>query len=600
MIASVTDQISGMVWPKYGSQVAWLLLLYCGRELVRIEPNERSTTLHHPISNSHWNRRGPTDTFVRPMRIHTLPYSATERFSPLVLDLLANDPGLREHYTYRPTLEGLMEAASSRTFSHEARSTLCHVLQRQYRDVPMHAHVQANLERLAQDDCLTITTGHQLCLFGGPLYVPFKILNIVRLAERLTQERSALQRNGKPVVPVFWMATEDHDRAEIDHTWINGKKVVWTGETGGAVGPMLLVGIESVVEEAVRLLGAGEHAQAMAELIRDCYRPQYTLAQATRLFVNSLFGRFGVICLDGDDPELKRLFIPAMQEELINQVAQRSVSYANEKLQDRYKVQAHAREINLFYLTPKKRSRIETDGDRFTVLDGGPTFTLDELLNELNSHPERFSPNVLLRPVYQETVLPNVGCVGGGGELAYWLQLRWLFQGLQVPMPATLLRTSAAFISEKHLRQWKELGLSLEELFAPMSDVASMAAAGQATFDTGILAEQDDLKAFYDALLERAKTIDPGLKGSVEARRARSMHGLDRIGKGFLRAAKREQSTALGRIENIHAAVFPGGGLQERRENILPDLAAFGPNYLDELLRILDPLANVFTVVENS
>ena len=527
------------------------------------------------------------------MQIHTLPYAATQRFAPLVLDLLANDPGLREHYTHRPTLEGLMEAASSRTFSRDARSTLCQVLQQQYGDLPMHAKVQENLAHLAKDNCLTITTGHQLCLFGGPLYVPFKILNIVRLAEQLTKER-----NGKPVVPVFWMATEDHDRAEIDHTWFNGKKVVWPGEAGGAVGRMRLDGIEKVVEEAVSMLGAGEHTQAMAELIRECYRPEYTLAKATRLLVNSLFGRFGVICLDGDDPELKRLFIPAMQEELINQVGQRSVSYANEKLQDRYTVQAHARELNLFYLSPQKRSRIELDGDRFVVLDGGPTFTLDGLLEELNSHPERFSPNVLLRPVYQETVLPNVGYVGGGGELAYWLQLRWLFQGLQVPMPAILLRTSAAFISRKHMDQWKELGLSLEELFAPVSETASLVAKRTATFDIDMNAEQEQLKALYNGLLERTAVIDPNLQGSIEARRSSAMHGLERIGNGFLHAAKREQSTALGRIEKIHAAVFPGGGLQERRDNILPDLAAFGTNYLDELLRMLDPMTNEFTVVE--
>lgn len=529
------------------------------------------------------------------MRIHTLPYAATQRFSPLVLDLLGNAPGLREHYSFTPSLSGLMEAASSRTFTEEARSTLCHVLHRQYRDVPMHAKVQENLAHLAQEDCLTITTGHQLCLFGGPLYVPFKILNIIRLAKRLTQER-----NGKPVVPIFWMATEDHDRAEIDHTWINGKKVSWPGEAGGAVGPMLLEGIEKVVADAVSMLGAGEQAQAMAELITACYRPHHTLAQATRLFMNSLFGRFGVVCLDGDDPELKRLFIPAMQEELINQVGQRTVSYANEKLQDRYKVQAHAREINLFYLTPQKRSRIDVDGDHYTVLDGGPTFTLDELLNELNTHPERFSPNVLLRPVYQETVLPNVGYVGGGGELAYWLQLRWLFQGLQVPMPAILLRTSAAFISAKHMKRWQELDLTTEDLFAPVASTATMVAERQASFATGVDAERDQLKAFYDALLERAAAIDPTLRGAVEARRASAMHGVDRLGKGFLRAAKREQATALDRIATIHEAVFPGGGLQERRDNILPDLAAFGTAYLDELLRILDPLANVFTVVEEA
>ena len=263
------------------------------------------------------------------------------------------------------------------------------------------------------------------------------------------------------------MATEDHDRAEIDHAWIGGKKVVWSGAHGGPVGRMVLEGIEQVLAALDPLLGVGAEVNTIREELRRCYRPQHTLAEATRRFVHALFGRFGLVIVDSDDRELKKLFVPVMREEILNGIAQRSVAYADERLRARYPVQAHARPINLFHLRSGHRSRIEADGDHYQVLDGGPRFTADELLLDMELRPQDYSPNVLLRPVYQEVILPNIAYIGGGGELAYWMQLKWLFQSVQVPMPVVLLRTSAAFLSAKHDRQRVELGLSCADLFKP-------------------------------------------------------------------------------------------------------------------------------------
>ncbi|MBK7241615.1 MAG: bacillithiol biosynthesis cysteine-adding enzyme BshC [Flavobacteriales bacterium] len=526
------------------------------------------------------------------MPVNHIRYADTQRFSPLVLDYLSKEKALDELYNFPPTLAGLLTAARDRKFPAINREVLCEVLRKQYAGIPIHEKVSESLIALAQDDCLTLTTGHQLCLFTGPLYVPFKILNSVRLAKKLSDER------GKPVIPVFWMATEDHDRPEIDHAWINGVKVQWPGEISGAVGPLPLTGIDAVVDECIQLIGQGPHAAEIAALLRSSYRPEYTLAQATRLFVNGLFGHLGVVCLDADDRDLKRLFIPAMQEELLNQVAQRAVSYANEKLAKNYGAQAHAREINLFYLRTGDRSRIERQGDRYQVLNNGPSFSLDELLNELEQHPERFSPNVVLRPIYQETILPNVAYVGGGGELAYWFQLKWVFQALQVPMPALFLRTSAAFISEKHVRQWKELGLDVADLFKPQEELREVVAKSLGDLDTDLDPERELLNAFYNDLLKRAEAADSTLKGAVEARRASALFGLDRIGKGLVRAAKQNQAIPLDRLARIQEAVFPGGGLQERRDNILPLLAMHGMGYIDVLLMQLDPLVHQFAVIE--
>jgi bacillithiol biosynthesis cysteine-adding enzyme BshC len=526
------------------------------------------------------------------MQPHCIPYAATHRFTPLVLDYLAQVDGLRELYTHTPDLNGLCKAAEQRSFDPASRMALCAAITGQYQGMALPDAVRDNLAALRRPDALTITTGHQLCLFGGPLYVTFKILNVVRLAQTMSAEL------GRPVLPVFWMATEDHDRAEIDHTYINGTKVQWPGMAAGAVGHLNLHGIDAALEKAVAALGPGTHAADIRDLLYACYRPDRTLAQATRHFVHALFGRFGVLIVDGDDPTLKQLFAPLMQEELLNQVAQRSVQYANERIAEQYKVQAHAREINLFYLRPGHRSRIVEEGGMYRVLDGGPSWTSQDLLTEVEAHPERFSPNVLLRPLYQETILPNIAYVGGGGELAYWLQLRWLFQGLRVPMPAVLLRTSAGFITPKALKQWEGFGLNTEELFAPLEESKRQVALRNASFSTSVEEERLSLASFYASLSAKASAADSTLKASVEARAKAADKGLERIGKSLVRAAKRKEHETLSRMDAVHAAVFPGGGLQERRDNILPLLAAHGEGFLDELLEKLDPLNGCFTLFE--
>ncbi len=511
----------------------------------------------------------------------------------MVIDYLQGEPGLRQFYQWPPNRQGLEEAAQTRRFSPEARATLCEALERQYIGMDMHPAVRANLDRLRGAATLTVTTGHQLCLFTGPLYVPFKILNVVRLARELsTAER--------PVVPVFWMATEDHDRAEIDHTWINGNRVAWPGEPAGTVGDMRLEGIGEVLDKAEKAFGHGTHADEMRVLLRECYRPEFTLAQATRRFVNALFGRFGVVVLDGDDHALKSLFVPVMREELLNQVAVRCVEYADQKLEEHWRSQAHARDINLFYLRPGHRDRIELENGRYQVLGGGPAFGPEELLAELEARPERFSPNVLLRPVYQETILPNVAYVGGGGELAYWLQLRWLFQAVQVPLPVLMLRTSAGFFNAKDASRMEALELQWPDIFLPEHELQARVAKERASFSVSVQDERQMLQRFYAELRERAKAADPTLEGAVNAIGQRALNGLEAFEKKLVAAAKREQEAPLQQLELVRDHLFPGNGLQERRENFIPWYAKEGPAFFDRLLAELDPLDPRFSLLADT
>ncbi|MBK8497648.1 MAG: bacillithiol biosynthesis cysteine-adding enzyme BshC [Flavobacteriales bacterium] len=528
------------------------------------------------------------------MEAHTLSYAETGRFTPLVLDYLTGDPFLKEFQQFTPDLAGLRAAAANRRFPTEDRAMLVRTLRRQYEGIDISGPVSGSIAQLEKDDALTVTTGHQLCLFTGPLYVPFKLLNAIRLARTLTAE---LRR---PVVPVFWMASEDHDRDEIDHVWMGEQKVVWPGTAAGAVGRMAMNGIESVLAQLHPLLGAGAEADHLREELRLCYRPEFTLAQATRRFVHALFGRFGLVIIDGDDRELKKLFAPVMREELLNGIVQRTVAYADERLRVRYPAQAHARAINLFHLREGHRSRIEVDGEHYRVLSGGPRFTADEMLMDLELRPQDYSPNVLLRPAYQEVVLPNIAYIGGGGELAYWMQLRWLFQSLQLPMPMVLLRTSAAFLSAKEDHQRARSGVSHADLFKPAHQVLNTMAHRASGVVTDLVEEQQELDGFFARLRARASAIDGTLGPSTEAASVRAQRMLINLQTKMDRALRRREAVQVQRTQHLLATLFPAGGLQERTLNILPMLASLGPSLLDELLEKLDPLEGHFTIlVEN-
>lgn len=524
------------------------------------------------------------------MEVLRIPYSDSRTVAPLVQAYLSGEPALRDHYVHAPHQEGL-HAASHRPFDPFARQVLVEVLRDQYAGLTATAAVHANIDLLARPDALTITTGHQLVLFGGPLYVPFKILNVIRMA------REQGERLRRPVLPVFWMATEDHDRAEVDHACLRGERIHWPGAAGGPVGRLPLHGIEPMVEEAVQALGEGAHAARYAALIRTCYRADRTLAEATRLLLHALFGEQGLLIIDGDDPRLKRLFIPVMREELLHQVAERTVRHANELLPAGYEGQAHARPINLFHLAPGHRRRIVEEGGRFRVSDGGPSWSADEILAALEENPADFSPNVLLRPLYQETVLPNMAYIGGAGELAYWLQLRWLFQATRIPMPVLLLRTSAAFLPAKRWRQWQELGLQAEALFADPAMVRREVAAAAVDHRTELGAERDALHAIYERLRATVAAADPTLRGAVDAREASAQRGLERLERSLLRAARRRAGDRLAHLDATVDSLRPGGVLQERQENMLPLLSDRGASLLELLQRELDPLEHFFTVL---
>ena len=404
------------------------------------------------------------------MKVTKIPFEQTGFFSKLIIDYVNQSPQLQPFYNNFPDLLGFKRQIEEKQFSFKknTRTVLVDAVQNQYKKIAVSKLTQANITKLANENTFTITTGHQLNLFTGPLYFLYKIIAVINLATELNAKFP-----GSHFVPVYWMATEDHDFDEINYFNFDGKKVQWKREDGGAVGRFSTKGLEAVYRVFSNHLGNSKNAQYLKSLFSEAYLKHQNLAQATRYIANELFGKYGLVIVDGDDYALKTVFTPYIKEELENKTAFKTVSKTILALEKEYKIQVNPREINLFYLGNNFRERIIYEGGFYKVNNTDITFTKKAILEELAKNPKAFSPNVILRPLYQEVILPNLCYIGGGGEQAYWLELKTFFDAVKVPFPILLLRNSVQVISSKQKQKLDKLNISLEEIFLNQNKLLS-------------------------------------------------------------------------------------------------------------------------------
>ena len=377
------------------------------------------------------------------MKATYLDYSETNCFSSTLIRYIEKDPQLSSFISYPPSLDGF-EAQLANYKPIADRASLVNALKEQYSilkegstfDPTDFLQVDENLGLLGLENTYTITTGHQLNIFTGPLYFIFKIVTAIKLASDLKAKFP-----DKNFVPIYWMATEDHDFEEINHTYISGKKVVWNHPAKGATGKLKLDNILSSLREFTGVLGGSEKALELTKLIETAYTKTESLADATRQLVNSLFQKYGLVIIDADHVDLKRQFTAIIKDDIIHQHSFKNISDTDLKLQViGVETQVNPREINFFYLLDNFRERIVYEDGKYQVLNSEIAFTEADLLTEIENHPERFSPNVVMRPLYQEIILPNIAYVGGGAEIIYWLQLKQNFDFYNVNFPILIPR----------------------------------------------------------------------------------------------------------------------------------------------------------------
>jgi bacillithiol biosynthesis cysteine-adding enzyme BshC len=315
------------------------------------------------------------------------------------------------------------------------------------------------------------------------------------------------------------------------------------------------------------------------------------------VLVNALFAEFGLLVLIPDHPKLKAAYSSVIRRELLEQFSSGIVAQTIDRLKEHYKVQAAGREINLFYLFDDgRRERIEKTASGYRVLFSDLNFTEQTILQELETHPERFSPNVILRGMFQETILPNIAFIGGGGELAYWLELRNLFHEAGVPYPVLVLRNSFLLVNERAKKLQQKLGLTVEELFKPTLELEDLLVERLHGKIRDTEAAKAALEIIYDALKLEAAGVDSTLVAHVGALHARARNGLDALAKKMQRAERRKISEESAQLETMKNLLFPKGSLQERLDNFMPLYAQYGPGLLHRLYNESLALEQQFTV----
>ncbi len=508
------------------------------------------------------------------MQSYKIPYSKTKQFSNLVIDYLANDEKLKPFISDFPTIDGFEKQITEKQNYPVNREVLVSVLKEQNKEFNLTELSNNNIDLLLSEDTFTITTGHQLCLFTGPVYFMYKIISTINLAEKV---KTKYPKNN--FVPIFWMATEDHDFEEIKSINLFGKKVIWESEQEGAVGKIKLNGIAKIIQELEGKLGNNEHANNLIELFKNAYLNHATLADATRYLVNELFGKYGIVILDGDDKKLKREFVLIMKNDILNNSYKSRIEETSGRLSENYKAQAFFRDINFFKLSEGKRELITTE--------------IPE--SEIENHPELFSPNVLMRPLYQESILPNIAYIGGGGEVAYWMQLRDVFTNENIPMPLLVLRNSAMLISDKQKQKFSSFGFKLEDLFLNEHQLQKNFVLNQANSSISLASEKSDLEKLFKNIL--AKTTDVGMQNSINSFYANQLKKLTQFEQKLIRIEKQKHENAIHQISKINAQLFPQNSLQERFDNFIPFYLKEGKNFIEMLKDNLDPLDTNFVVL---
>ena len=523
-----------------------------------------------------------------------------------------NDPLLRPFYKYEMIVDNFLKVIADKKNDHTDRKTLTEVLNAQYKNLEPFEVVRQNISSLLSENTFTVTTAHQPSLLLGPLYFVYKIFSVIRLTELLNEKFS-----DNKFVPVFVIGGEDHDFEEVNNITLFGKKLEWqkSENTDGAVGMMQTESLKPVLEDLKKILGDSEQAQQVFEKIEKAYTSHALYQDATQDLLNALFGKYGLVVVQMNDKTLKHLFIPVMEREIIEQPSKKFVQDAQDKLEAiGFKPQAFARDINLFYMRENLRERIvKSENGSFTLELRKKTSDLEkstmevktwanqeEIIAELHAHPEFFSPNVVLRPLYQEMILPNLAYVGGGGELAYWLERKEQFEYFGINFPMLIRRNSVLWLDKTNQDKLEKLKVSLTNLTVHPDTLTKNYITKNASQPLNFDAKKVEFGFIYDKIAEYTKTIDASLEKTVLAEKAKQLQGIESIEARLIKAEKQRHETVLTQIRALQQKLFPNQGLQERSDNFLPIYLKNGDAFFEVLKENLNPLESGMIVIYES
>lgn len=502
-----------------------------------------------------------------------------ELLNPLVFDYLSERNELNEFYDFFPDKEGFRNAIDAIQLEKYDRTLLVEVLTEQSKRVKnTSSSSNNNIQLLLKENTFTITTGHQLCLFTGPLYFIYKIFSVINLCEKL---RTEFPDNN--FVPVYWMASEDHDFEEVNHFNVFGKKIEWSSSEKGAVGDFKTESLAEIKAKFQEILGAGANAEYLINLFESAYLKHSDLASATQYLVNELFGQYGLVVVDGNNKKLKESFIPYFEMDIFENIPSVKVNSSIEKLKQlKYDAQVNPRDINCFFMEAGLRARIEKVGEEYQVVGADRKFSKQELEQLIKSNPEKISPNVVLRPFYQQFILPNLAYVGGPGELAYWLEFKELFDELNLFFPVLTPRKSITVIDSNTFNKIKKLGFDMENVFENEESLVKLYIE-KSNNSFNLEEHKKSIENLFKKISEETGKIDKTLNAAVEAEKQKNLNSIAALEQKTVRAIKAKLDTEVNQIKAVKAKLFPNGVPQERVDNFSTYYNKWGSEFLSSL-----------------
>jgi bacillithiol biosynthesis cysteine-adding enzyme BshC len=529
--------------------------------------------------------------------VDCLDYKQTHRYANLFLDYLEQNKTVKPFFNRFPHIKNFEFQIKEKlkNFNHSNRKILVDVLNNQYGKIKTSKLTLNNIDLLQKNNTFTITTGHQLNLFTGPIYTFYKIISVINTCRDL--KLSFPKYN---FVPIFWLASEDHDFEEINHFNFKNKKLEWTSDkASGAVGELKICSFSKVYNELKTLLPQNDNSAYLLSLFEDSYLKHANLSDATLYLYNELFKDYGLVLLEPNHPKLKSCIKNYIKSEVFDQKMHYNTSKATDQLlENNYHKQVTPRKINLFYKTNNLRERIIYRNDKFYVNNTDISFNKSEIESEIENHPECFSPNALFRPLYQEVLLPNLSYIGGAGELSYWLQLKSSFQSYGVTFPMLQMRNSALLFSKKTHKKLNKLEVDINNLFLSQTELTNQHTKRISKIKIDFSDCKQHLSKQFKSLYELAEKTDKTFLNAVAAQEKKQHNGLDKLEKRLLKAQKRKLDDELKRLTKIQNELFPEGNLQERHSNFFEFYVSYGKELIPKLIKNLNPFDFCFSLIE--
>jgi bacillithiol synthase len=499
------------------------------------------------------------------MQLSKIPFHKISALASHDVFYQENYKQLSSFIAFEPTWDGIEKAIEERKKYPVDRKLLTEVLASHYEKTTISEKQYHNLYLLNQENTFTIVTAHQPSLLGGPAYYFYKIYSALNLCKQLNAKYPE-----QYFVPVFISGSEDHDFEEVSTVKIFGKSITWETQQTGPTGRFNTAGLDDIVAQFSQILGTSPKAAHIANILKEALDASKTYNDFVFHWVNAFFKEDGLLFLNMDDPKLKQAFVPLMERELLEKISSPIVMETQSQLLEMgFRPQAFARDINLFYMMDGQRERITHDQEGYKINHTNQCYTEKEILDLLHTHPERFSPNVVMRPLYQETILPNLAYIGGGGELAYWLERKAQFEAFGVFFP-TLIRRNSVMIIPQSLQKTMEK-LSVTEADILLDDEALinqyLQKSGQEDFQLG--KESKYIADIFESIAARAKSIDPTLVQTVIGESHKTLKVLEGIETRLKRSIKQKEETQINQLKALRAKLFPNNGLQERSDSYL-------------------------------